>query len=320
MDGVNLQYAKAKKAFLASADLSNANMREMNLNRADLRGASLISADLRGANLKKAVLVGAQLDTACLQGAKLRKAKFSENRSNTEANIEGTDFAYANLQGAKFRGLLLEHVSFRGADLREADLTDADLHFVNFENAILVDVEGEPREHGGHIEAEPFHGDNVERGPQKNGYALTWGNEETRWPKHRKGHTSKRIMFKNAFKTMQSDHVRWVEKESGGHRLYLSYVDFSGMNFSDIGLHNLEGIPMQGTDLRGADLTGVAWGTDPDPDDFRDALCNCDTDGLPPELVCTTVRDGNCPDKKEEIKTLSCHQKDGIGRVVKKDG
>lgn len=117
LQGSNLRYADAWRAFLVKADLRNANLEKAILVRADLRMAELIEAnlqycmlgfaDLRNADFYRAKLMNAGLEHVNLKGAKLN-----------EANLNGADLNHANLEET---------------DLRKADLRDA-----NLEGAILT--------------------------------------------------------------------------------------------------------------------------------------------------------------------------------------
>jgi uncharacterized protein YjbI with pentapeptide repeats len=118
LNGANLRYALARRAFFAFADLSNA----------DLKGAFLILADMKGARLLGCDLTGATLDRADLTGAKL-----------IFANLNGADLKGAHLSGAD-----LTRADLAGADLSDADLTDANLSDANLSGVefLFVDLHG----------------------------------------------------------------------------------------------------------------------------------------------------------------------------------
>ncbi len=80
-----------KRACLAGANLSRANLVGADLRRANLEWANLSGADLRGANLSRANLEGANLSGANLCGANLEEANLSG------ANLGGADLDEANL-------------------------------------------------------------------------------------------------------------------------------------------------------------------------------------------------------------------------------
>lgn len=98
-----------KGAFLASADLSRAELYRADLSGATLYTADLISANLHSANLRGAVLVGSRLFRANLAAADLH-----------EARLDSSDLTLANLQNANLSG-----ADLYGANLEEADLTGA---------------------------------------------------------------------------------------------------------------------------------------------------------------------------------------------------
>lgn len=114
LEGKNLRYVKAFKAFLVNADLRftdlrggdlwGADLRASELRQADLRGAELWGADLKESKLIEADLRGADLGAADLQGADL-----------VLANLEGADLVAANLQGAELAGAKLQGANLDGA-------------------------------------------------------------------------------------------------------------------------------------------------------------------------------------------------------------
>jgi hypothetical protein len=99
LQGRDLRFAEAQRAFLVNADLRRANLQYADLRHSDLRGANLHHADLRHANL---------------HGANLR-----------DADLPDADFADADLSDA-----ILVNASLQGADLTRADLRGADLSSV----------------------------------------------------------------------------------------------------------------------------------------------------------------------------------------------
>lgn len=102
------------------ADLSGSDLCEANLSQADFIGADLFRSNLNRANLKGAVLNGADLSGSNLSGANLYMAGLSR------ADLSGADLSGANLSGT---------------DLSGADLNDTDLFGVNFNTAILKEVD-----------------------------------------------------------------------------------------------------------------------------------------------------------------------------------
>jgi uncharacterized protein YjbI with pentapeptide repeats len=112
--------------FVASADLSHANLRMVELFRADFARVNLTGTDFTGSYLRQAVLVGANLTGADLTGSDLRQAV-----------LFGADLHGANLHRANLRGANLHRADLRGANLRGADLTGADLRGANLYRADL---------------------------------------------------------------------------------------------------------------------------------------------------------------------------------------
>jgi len=113
LEGKNLRYVNAFKAFLVNADLRFADLRGADFWGADLRAselrhANLQDADLWGADLKESKLIeadlqGANLAAADLQGADLVLANLEEAQL-AAANLHGAELAGAELQGANLRG------------------------------------------------------------------------------------------------------------------------------------------------------------------------------------------------------------------------
>ena len=94
LEGINLNRAYFRQAWLNLLDLKKAN-----LENAQLQKALLIGADLRDANLSGADLSGADLYSANLTGARLAYANLTD-ANLTGANIADADFTYATLAGA----------------------------------------------------------------------------------------------------------------------------------------------------------------------------------------------------------------------------
>jgi uncharacterized protein YjbI with pentapeptide repeats len=97
LQGRDLRFAEAQRAFLVNADLRRATLQYADLRHADLRGANLQQADLRHANLHAANLEDADL-------------------------LDG-NFAQADLAAAIFGDVSLQGVNLTGADLRGTDLS-----------------------------------------------------------------------------------------------------------------------------------------------------------------------------------------------------
>ncbi len=114
LEGKNLRYVKAFKAFLVNADLRFADLRGANLRGADLRASDLRRADLAGADLWGADLEEAKLIEANLRGAYL-----------VGANLQGTDLVLANLQRAVLVAANLQRADLAGAELQGANLDGA---------------------------------------------------------------------------------------------------------------------------------------------------------------------------------------------------
>lgn len=104
----NLRFADGYRAFLAGADLKEADLSGAYLFQADLRGA-----DCTWANLPQAFLFEANLQEAKLQKADLRGADFGgadlRKADLTEARLGAADFKEAKLQGAKLNGVDLSN-------------------------------------------------------------------------------------------------------------------------------------------------------------------------------------------------------------------
>jgi len=97
LSGFDLSGVWAGQAFLAGANLSNADLRSANLIYADLRQADMAFADLRRAKFALANLSGADLIGAKLSGADLSQADLRE------ANLSGAELSNANLEYCDLR-------------------------------------------------------------------------------------------------------------------------------------------------------------------------------------------------------------------------
>ena len=103
--------------------------------------AKLISTDLRKARLAGASLSRAQLQHALLDEADLSKATLA-GANLQSANFRGATLAKAQLQNAKLMGAWLDNASLFHADLSKADLTAARLKGASFAGAVLHGVVG----------------------------------------------------------------------------------------------------------------------------------------------------------------------------------
>lgn len=117
--GLDFSYAYAAGAFLAKANLRDANLEEAVLRDSNLRKAVLEAANLHGAVLNWADFAQADLRSANLGAAELEQANFA-GADLTFANLVGAD-----LQGAQFGDANLDSAALEGADLQAADLREA---------------------------------------------------------------------------------------------------------------------------------------------------------------------------------------------------
>jgi uncharacterized protein YjbI with pentapeptide repeats len=136
---------------LGEAYLAGANLREADLAKAVLQGADLHRADLAGACLSMASLREADLSFAKLEGADLGDANltrsdlsFAEGAgANLEnANATRSDLSFARLAGARLAQASLtrsnlSHAELIGAHLQGASLREADLKFADLSEALL---------------------------------------------------------------------------------------------------------------------------------------------------------------------------------------
>jgi uncharacterized protein YjbI with pentapeptide repeats len=137
----NFRYAQAYGAFLAQADLWQADFQGAFLPAADLRGANLAQSHLRFAILDQARMTHANLDRANLEGANLRRADLREanlsygllaNTFLTDARMDG-----ATLYGAQLTSTTAVRANLEKADLREARLENANLDHADLQQAYL---------------------------------------------------------------------------------------------------------------------------------------------------------------------------------------
>lgn len=123
----------------SGADFSDAEMSYSDLRRAILRNCCFDRADLRNANLQGADLTDSNFEETILAGARL-----------SEAYLVGADLSMADLRGADLRGASLKYTRLSGAQLEGADVADADLTgslmdddapamFKNFDLAVVDD-------------------------------------------------------------------------------------------------------------------------------------------------------------------------------------
>ena len=135
LKNANLDYARARSAFLLKGDL-----RKASLFGADLGNADLCLANLQGANLNYAILTGAQLAGVKLKGTSLKDVTLA-NYDFYSANFKGislkdADFSQAKLNKTKMRGISGK-VDLAGADLQQANIGYSKLAQANFREANL---------------------------------------------------------------------------------------------------------------------------------------------------------------------------------------
>jgi uncharacterized protein YjbI with pentapeptide repeats len=129
--GARMEYAQARSAFFASANLFRARLAGANISNADFSNAILMAADLSRAALIDTNLSNAQLQGADLSNAKLLGADFSK------ATLTNANLSNANLEGAKLSNTMLALADLSHADLAHADLSAADLSNANLSDADL---------------------------------------------------------------------------------------------------------------------------------------------------------------------------------------
>jgi uncharacterized protein YjbI with pentapeptide repeats len=131
LNGMNLRFARAYKAFLVNAKLWRAN----------LEGAYLSEAYLQNANLREVVLRDAVLDR--VQASKVVMVSADASRSNfTAADLRGADLSYAVfenalLPNARLNGASLYAVNLRNGRMLRADLSRADMRDTRAERVVL---------------------------------------------------------------------------------------------------------------------------------------------------------------------------------------
>ncbi len=132
-----LKMVDLRGAFLAGANLENAN----------LEGSYLAGANLKNTNLKGAILTRANLSDCDLTHANLSEVNFDgailKNVNFSHTNLSGFNFSEYDLSGVKFRGTNLSKVNFSRANLSDCDLSHANLSEVNFDGAILTSSNAE---------------------------------------------------------------------------------------------------------------------------------------------------------------------------------
>ncbi|HMG05120.1 MAG TPA: pentapeptide repeat-containing protein [Chthoniobacterales bacterium] len=137
----NMNYANARRAFFANADLrlaqlSNAHLEYVDFWSADLTHANLRNAELSSAKLLNTKLTGVDLSNADLEYTSFWQADLSQARL-IGARVVGGNLSKANLMRADLRYADLQLVSFVEADLRWADLSHANLLWADLLNAKL---------------------------------------------------------------------------------------------------------------------------------------------------------------------------------------
>jgi uncharacterized protein YjbI with pentapeptide repeats len=130
---------------LSGAYLATANLREADLARAALEGADLHRAELGGASLQVARLPEADLSFANLEGAQVVDANLTrsdlsfsklagatlENANATRSDLSFAALTGANLGRANLTRSSLRHADLTGANLQGASLVGADLQFAH---------------------------------------------------------------------------------------------------------------------------------------------------------------------------------------------
>jgi uncharacterized protein YjbI with pentapeptide repeats len=168
LSGADLAGRNLTRAILAGTDLSGADLSEAVLDHArmirarlggaDLLGASLVEADLTwatlsGARMGSAVLIGACLAEADLTGARLKGADF------TNADLEGADLRGADLAGTVMNGTDLTGTVFDAAPATDAGMDaayEAEEVFEHHDEAVAVSElpDADLEEHAEAAEAE----------------------------------------------------------------------------------------------------------------------------------------------------------------------
>ena len=151
------------QAYLAGADLTNADFFGAKLTDADLAGANLTNADFYRATLTDADLTGATIagarfrfgrrgltrtqfeSTASyvsgeLTGIRLTQCKLS-SWNFAGKNLTNADFGGATLTDANLAGTRLANAQFWGSKLNRANLTGANCVKADFTDAILTDAD-----------------------------------------------------------------------------------------------------------------------------------------------------------------------------------
>ncbi len=119
LQGADLRWAKAGRAFLMKADLREAKLQRAYLVEADLQHADLFVAKLDNANMVGAKLRHANLGNSELQHTSLAYAQLQE------ADLSGAELQNADLTGTNFQGANLARANMQGAYLYEAELQNA---------------------------------------------------------------------------------------------------------------------------------------------------------------------------------------------------
>ncbi len=142
--GANLRGANMEEADLAGANLRGAILAGADLTHADLTGADLTGADLSGTYLAGAILAGAYLADADLTGADLSGTyladAFLAGADLTGADLKGADLAGAYLAGANLKGANLKGAYLKGAYLADADRVGEDLEEAWMEEAWMEEA------------------------------------------------------------------------------------------------------------------------------------------------------------------------------------
>jgi uncharacterized protein YjbI with pentapeptide repeats len=151
MAQADMRNADLSQSTLDSANLDRAAMSHVNLDRASLEGATLSRTDLRGANLsyttlRGASLIDARMEGASLYGSHLEKASLIRGNLNKadlrDAHLDDADLEHSDLREAYFWSAKLPRVNLRNAQLAtaifiDADLTGADMSGAQFNGTVL---------------------------------------------------------------------------------------------------------------------------------------------------------------------------------------
>jgi uncharacterized protein YjbI with pentapeptide repeats len=159
LERVNLRHAWAPLAFLAGANLTDADLRGAFLYQADLRRANLNQTVLSEASLRRADLRGSSLFLTHLNSASLYEADLSAVHLDS-ADLSNTEMSLANLRHAYLINSQLSGARMVSAHLNGAQIINTDLRDVLFHGADLTDADIDGRLDGSEFSgANLFHTD-----------------------------------------------------------------------------------------------------------------------------------------------------------------